>query len=221
MASRIGSMPNLQEITAAIDGRLDEVRNQIASLEAARSALTTTPASPARRRTARPRRAEPTTPTRPTRARKSSSDTAAPASKPKAPAAAVESESGRAHRTAPVTASTTPSPTPTRQRRAAKRAARGDGETAPVRRPSRRRPQELAAGQLEKLLRESENGLSVVALARQTGVGEAKVRERLDALQRAGEARSSGSRRTSLWRLLSDEERIAERAAELARASNG
>jgi hypothetical protein len=61
--------------------------------------------------------------------------------------------------------------------------------------------------------------LSLVALARRAEVSEAKVAERLATLERSGEARRSGPRRTSLWRLVTDEERIAERAAELARAS--
>jgi DNA-binding IclR family transcriptional regulator len=77
----------------------------------------------------------------------------------------------------------------------------------------------LEPGQIEGLLRESADGLSLVALARRTGVTESKVAERLATLERSGEARSSGPRRTSLWRLVTDEERIAERAAELARAS--
>ena len=59
----------------------------------------------------------------------------------------------------------------------------------------------------------------MLALANRAGVSEAKVRERLVELERAGEARNTGSRRTSLWRLLTDEQRIAERAAELAQTS--
>jgi hypothetical protein len=77
----------------------------------------------------------------------------------------------------------------------------------------------LEPGQIERLLRESVDGLSLVALARRAEVSEAKVTERLNALERSGEARRSGPRRTSLWRLVTDEERVAERAAELARAS--
>jgi hypothetical protein len=98
--------------------------------------------------------------------------------------------------------------------------------TPPTVKPSRpkrslptRRSGDLVAGQLETLLRESADGLSLVALAARAEVSDAKVRDRLQELQRQGEVRNSGSRRTSLWRLVSDEERIAERAAELQRAS--
>ena len=82
-----------------------------------------------------------------------------------------------------------------------------------------RRSGDLVAGQLEDLLRDSDGGLSLVALAARADVSDAKVRDRLHDLQRQGEVRNSGSRRTSVWRLVSDEERIAERAAELERAS--
>ena len=82
-----------------------------------------------------------------------------------------------------------------------------------------RRSGDLVAGQLEDLLRESEDGLSLVALAARADVSDAKVRDRLHELQRQGEVRNSGSRRTSVWRLMSDEERIAARAAELERVS--
>jgi hypothetical protein len=59
----------------------------------------------------------------------------------------------------------------------------------------------------------------LVALASRAEVSETKVRDRLRELERVGEVRNSGSRRTSRWRLISDEDRIAERAAEIARAS--
>jgi len=94
------------------------------------------------------------------------------------------------------------------------------GKRAAPPRP-RARSRELAAGQLEELLTEAPNGLSVVALARRTGTGEGAVRERLVELERTGKVRSSGSRRTSLWRLVSDEEWVAERAAQLAKAPAG
>jgi hypothetical protein len=83
----------------------------------------------------------------------------------------------------------------------------------------RRRSRGLAPGQIEDLLRESPDGLSATALVKQTEGSAAKVRDRLRELERSGEARQSGSGRTSVWRLLSDEDRIAARAAELRKAT--
>jgi hypothetical protein len=149
-------MSTVREISDAIADRIDQAQLQIASLNAARSALV-------------------------------GPDAQAPSAPPKAPEAPVAP---------PAVKAATP---------------RSSVRT--------RRSGDLVAGQLEDLLRESEDGLSVVALAARADVSDAKVRDRLHNLQRRGEVRNSGSRRTSLWRLVSDEERIAERAAELARAS--
>jgi hypothetical protein len=187
--STINAMLDVQVIIDEIDQRLIEVREQIAALEAARRALTGM--QPSRRRPAVTR---PAVDPRPAKARRSPTTSSAPAPAP-APAA------GRTKsKEVPSPAATSP----------AARAAKS---------PRRNRSRELEPGQVEDLLRDSEDGLSVVALARRTGVSETNVRERLQGLQRSGQVRSSGSRRTSLWRLVSDEERIAERAAELARAS--
>lgn len=87
--------------------------------------------------------------------------------------------------------------------------------------PSRARSRELQSSQITELLAESPNGLSIVALARRAGASESAVRERLTELERTGRVRSSGSRRTSLWRMLSDEEWVAERAAQLSQSSGG
>jgi hypothetical protein len=51
-------------------------------------------------------------------------------------------------------------------------------------------------------------------------VSNASYRQVLDPLrelENAGPVRRTGTRRTALWRLITDEERIAERAAELER----
>jgi DNA-binding MarR family transcriptional regulator len=185
-------MPNLQEITDAIDDRLVELRQQIASLQAARGALTGIQRSgPGGRTESRPAAATRTPPT----ARRSHT------SAPRRPAAS-GSVSAAASTSAPPRSAAATAP----KARAAKSSSR-----------SRRR--ELEPGQIEGLLRESEDGLSLVALARRVGVSEANVSERLGSLERSGEVRRSGPRRTSLWRVVTDEERIAERAAELARAS--
>jgi hypothetical protein len=185
-------MSNLQEITDAIDDRLVELKQQIASLEAARRALTEIQRS-------RPPESKPAATTRaPAKARRSRTAT------PRRPAASAAA--------APAGAK------PTRSSGAQPGATKASTTRTRKSSPKKRR-RELEPGQIEGLLRESEDGLSLVALARRAEVSEAKVADRLATLERSGEARKSGPRRTSLWRLVTDEERIAERAAELARAS--
>jgi hypothetical protein len=95
----------------------------------------------------------------------------------------------------------------------------GTGErTAPKRRPRRAAAvtpiEPLSVEQLEEQLNGSE-GASAVAIAKRTGASYERVRAMLERLQAAGRVRSTGHSRTSLWRLLSDEERIAARVAEL------
>jgi hypothetical protein len=106
----------------------------------------------------------------------------------------------------------------------ARSSAGRDGSGSAVRRPSAPRARRLSAAELsarvEELLRESPSGASLVALAKRAGASEARVREVLHALDRADRARSSGSGRTSLWRLVDEEQLIAERAAELERLSS-
>jgi hypothetical protein len=196
-------MPNLQEITDAIDDRLAELQQQIASLEAARRALTgVRPSQPAGRTESGLAAATRT----PAKARRSRARTPR---RPVVPASASASTSAAA------SPSALPAPDSTVERAAVAPAPKA----RPTKSSPRTRRRELEPGQIEGLLRDSEDGLSLVALARRAGVSEATVAERLRTLERSGDARSSGPRRTSLWRLLSDEERIAERAAELARAS--
>jgi hypothetical protein len=192
-------MSNLQEFTDAIDDRLAELQQQIASLEAARRAL----AGIRRSQPAERAESAPVAATRTPAKRRRSRTTA-----PRRPAAS-------ARATASAGTSAPPASGRAVQRAAAATARRG----RPTKPSPRTRRRELEPGQIEGLLRDSEDGLSLVALARRAGVSEAKVSERLRTLERSGDARRSGPRRTSLWRLLSDEERIAERAAELARAS--
>jgi hypothetical protein len=215
-------MSNLQEITDAIDGRLVELKEQIAALEAARAALTeirqsrvnggdaSRPAA-ATRTPAKPRRSRTATSRRP------AASASAGASAPPASDGAVEPGEVTPP-TKPARRRRSPAPAPTPSS-AARPAAEAPPKPRQAKASPRSRRRELEPGQIEGLLRESEDGLSLVALTRRAGVSEAKVAERLQALERSGEARRSGPRRTSLWRLVTDEERIAERAAELARAS--
>jgi hypothetical protein len=225
-------MSNLQEITDAIDGRLAELKQQIASLEAARRALTDIRRSPADggadsrpatapRKPTKPRRSRASTPSRSeAEASASAGPSAPPTSNGAGHAAEITPPAKPARRRRPSAPAAT---APARSRAAQPATAPAPAAAAKKARPTKSSPKgrrrELEPGQIEDLLRNSEDGLSLVALTRRAGVSEAKVAERLTTLERSGEARRSGPRRTSLWRLVTDEERIAERAAELARAS--
>ena len=58
------------------------------------------------------------------------------------------------------------------------------------------------------------------AIAEQAGAGYNPTLTLLRELEAAGQVRRSGSRRSTVWRLVTDEERIAERAAELERRTS-
>jgi predicted ArsR family transcriptional regulator len=79
--------------------------------------------------------------------------------------------------------------------------------------------QVLLAGKLETMLREAD-GLNVAAIAKQANARGTQVRDLLRDLEAAGQVRRSGVGRGSRWRLVTDEERIAERAAELEALSS-
>jgi hypothetical protein len=229
-------MSNLQEITDAIDDRLDELKQQIASLEAARRALTeirssrpagrtgSTPAA-ATRTPAKARRSRATTPRRAAAAGSASTSPSASPTSDRAtePAEVTPPTKPVRRRRSPAQTAAAPTPASAAEPAAKTPPKAGATKSSPRARTTKSSPRarrrELEPGQIEGLLRESEDGLSLVALARRAEVSEAKVADRLSTLERSGEARRSGPRRTSLWRLVSDEERIAERAAELARAS--
>jgi hypothetical protein len=77
----------------------------------------------------------------------------------------------------------------------------------------------LLAGKLEAMLGEAEDGLSAITISKRSNASYNQVLELLRTLDSAGQVRRTGTRRTSRWRLVTDEERIAERAAELERRS--
>ncbi|HXO06798.1 MAG TPA: hypothetical protein VN880_02130 [Solirubrobacteraceae bacterium] len=60
-------------------------------------------------------------------------------------------------------------------------------------------------------------GLSANAIAQQVGAGYNRTLKLLRELEAAGQVRRSGSRRSTVWRLITEEEHIAQRAAELER----
>jgi hypothetical protein len=89
----------------------------------------------------------------------------------------------------------------------------------PARRRARRKPTRSAdvvpAGRLEVLLSEN-GGLTTSALAEQTNGSRDQVLTLLRELEAAGKIRRTGQRRGTRWHAITDEDRIRERAAELA-----
>jgi hypothetical protein len=117
-----------------------------------------------------------------------------------------------------------PDAAPTKRPRAA--ASRPEVASAraasPARRAqSRRRAKSRAgtevvpAGRLEALLSEN-GGLTTSALAEQTKGDRDQVLTLLRELETAGRVRRSGQRRSTRWHAITDEDRIRERAADLA-----
>jgi hypothetical protein len=161
MVRSIRSMTTTQ-ILDSIENRLRELKQEIDTLTAARSALDGNEATPA----VRPR----------TRAVRPAAATAAP------PAA---------------------DPSPVRRTRAKRRAkARSATDVVP-------------AGRLEALLSEN-GGLTTSALAEQTNGDRDQVLTLLRELETAGRIRRTGQRRSTRWHAITDEDRIRERAADLA-----
>jgi predicted Rossmann fold nucleotide-binding protein DprA/Smf involved in DNA uptake len=96
----------------------------------------------------------------------------------------------------------------------------------PVRRKSKARrargatraAEVVPAGRLEALLSEN-GGLTTSALAERTNGSRDQVLTLLRELEAAGRIRRSGQRRSTRWHAITDEDRIRERAAELASRS--
>jgi hypothetical protein len=76
----------------------------------------------------------------------------------------------------------------------------------------------VPAGRLEVLLSQN-GGLTTSALAEQTNGDRDQVLALLRELETAGRIRRSGQRRSTRWHAITDEDRIRERAAELAARS--
>jgi hypothetical protein len=120
---------------------------------------------------------------------------------------------------APVSATATSAPA---SGEAPPRGRRGTGAGRPR---SRRRTARAAratevvpAGRLEALLSEN-GGLTTSALAERTNGDRDQVLTLLRELEAAGRIRRSGQRRSTRWHAITDEDRIRERAAELAARS--
>ncbi len=107
-------------------------------------------------------------------------------------------------------ASAPPAAAPARRRSAARRAR--------ARRSSPRAGEVVPAGRLELLLSE-DGGLTTSALTERTNGNRDQVLTLLRELEAAGRIRRSGQRRSTRWHAITDEDRIRERAAELAARS--
>lgn len=188
-------MPDIAQLVAAIDSRLADIAAEINALDAAKAELS------ASRRT-----------------------------RDQAPAITTGAPTGPRRR--PARRRVTParqSPEPATGRRASRpvTAAQDAGSTATPKRSTRKRPATakrphprggaVRAETLEGVLAATSVGLSANAIANRAGAGYSRTLKLLHELEVAGEVRRSGSRRSTVWRLITDEERIAERAAELER----
>jgi hypothetical protein len=96
----------------------------------------------------------------------------------------------------------------------------------PARAPRRQRPKRkqatevVPAGKLELLLAGTD-GLTTTILAQRANGSREQVLTLLRELEAAGRVRRTGVRRSTRWHVVTDEDRIAERAAELAAQSRG
>jgi hypothetical protein len=79
----------------------------------------------------------------------------------------------------------------------------------------------LSADGFERLLADAGSGVSAGAIAEQAGVGYSRVLAQLRDLEAAGRVRRTGNRRSTRWLLITDEDRIAQRVAELERLVAG
>ena len=76
----------------------------------------------------------------------------------------------------------------------------------------------LMAGKLEQMLGMAD-GLTTSAISQETDANRNQVRTLLRELETSGRVRRSGQRRGTRWHLITDEDRIAARAAELEKLS--
>jgi hypothetical protein len=182
-------MSYIPQLLASLERRLDEVATEIRALESARAAL----------------------------------DGETPRSAPAAVARRTRQRpSARRTRATPV-----PKPTPTAADRTAETSPpAAEPDVKPRARASRPRPAAkgprakratvaLEPHALERLLADTTAGLSAGAVAERAGAGYNPTLKLLRELEAAGQVRREGVRRSTRWRLITDEERIAVRAAEL------
>ena len=226
---------SLDQISKSIEASIAELRDDMAALEAARAALqgatTSTSAAPGVR-VARPKRARTVkrarttngavkviSATDPVSAAKQVTE-AKPVTKAKPVNKAKPARNGRRARSATTTsngAGASPQAAAETSAKSADQTPKRRGRAKAAPRKSRKPAAALGAGELQAMLGDAGEGLSAITIAKRSAAGYNRVLGLLRELEAAGEIRRTGSRRTSLWRLITDEERIAERAAELER----
>lgn len=193
---RSAVVSNAEEIRQSIEARLVEVRSEISSLQAARSALSD-------RRPATPRVAAAAAPKRTNNRSHSSS----------APSATNAASPAKGAEGTPLAAS------PSAAKRVEAKAgtvARAPRERKPT---AIKAPQVLLAGKLAAMLQDADGSLSASVITKRGNARVGQVRALLRELESSGQVRRTGAGRAVRWRLVTDEERVAERAAELERLS--
>jgi hypothetical protein len=188
-------MSDIPQLLAAIDSRLADIAAEIVALDAAKAALGAPPAggqAPAISTDATAARSR----RRTARLRSTPS--------PKPPEPATRSRAPESTEAVQEVGSTVTPKRSTRKRAATATRPRTGGGS-------------VRADTLERLLADTSAGLSANAIATQAGAGYGRTLKLLRELEAAGQVRRSGSRRSTVWRLVTDDERIAERAAELER----
>ena len=115
-------------------------------------------------------------------------------------------------------------PKPKQRRRRARARKPGTAETAasspkPNQRRRRTRARKLVTAETAEQLLNHSDGLTTTALAEQAGADRDHMLALLRELEQARRVRRIGQRRATRWHAITDEDRIRERAAELASRS--
>jgi hypothetical protein len=181
-------MTYIPTLVASLDARLDELATEMSALEDARASLRTRTLAPL-----------PPTTTKRARSRR-------PARQAKKTAATLRSSATNSEPVASMTVAGSRSVASEPRRRAS-------AKTTARRRPA----SSLSAEQLERLLGDTSSGLSAGAIAEQAGVGYSRLLAQLRELEASGKVRRTGARRSTHWLLITEEDRIAQRTAELER----
>lgn len=191
-------MPSLEQIRASIEGRLAELSHELIALEDARAALSGE-----------------RSPSRTTGA--STNGTAGPRRR-QTPASARHQRSGapRNRASAEVVAQA-PGKSLTEVAKHPLRSPDSRPRTPAKRAKASKAIDVLVADKLETILQGESDGLSAVTITERANASYRQVLDLLRELEHTGRVRRTGTRRTTLWRLITDEERIADRAAELER----